>query len=249
MSDCCLPNLGCLSIPVISTNVAGNPGTPGTPATIAVGTVTTGAPGDPVTVTNVGTASAAIFDFEIPEGAAGATGGQGVDGVSRLYSNTLEQFSSLLNQFVPTYQYTIPVNTLVDNGDSLVINLRSVRLTTNTNVAQRRINFNATSCTLYTPTGVGLTATEPFMITNNSEGLQYNTRVEIIKISSNQARCLVVADIALDVNLITTQQLTYQNTLTGLDFTITNTISADLWQSASGQSRLKSITIDKIKAL
>ena len=249
MSDCCLPNLGCLSIPVISTNVAGNPGqngAPGAAATIAVGTVTTVNPGDPATVTNSGTTSAAIFDFEIPEGAPGAAG---VNGVARLYSNTLEQFSSLLNQFVPTYQYTIPVNTLVNNGDSLVINLRSVRLTTNTNVAQRRINFNATSCTLYTPTGVGLTATEPFMITNNSEGLQYNTRVEIIKISATQARCLVVADIALDVNLIPIQQLTYQNTLTGLDFTITNTISADLWQSASGQSRLKSITIGKIKAL
>ena len=87
MSDCCLPNLGCLAIPVLSTNVAGTAGqngAPGAAATIAVGTVTTVNPGDPATVTNVGTSGAAIFDFEIPEG---ATGGAGVDGVSRLYYN------------------------------------------------------------------------------------------------------------------------------------------------------------------
>ena len=49
----------------------GDDGAPGAAATIAVGTVTTVAAGDPATVTNVGTSSAAIFDFEIPQGEDG----------------------------------------------------------------------------------------------------------------------------------------------------------------------------------
>ena len=48
----------------------GSPGADGTAATIAVGTVTTVDPGDPATVTNSGSSSAAVFDFEIPLGPA-----------------------------------------------------------------------------------------------------------------------------------------------------------------------------------
>ena len=54
---------------------AGSDGDDGDAATIAVGTVSTIAAGSPATVTNVGTAAAAIFDFEIPQGADGAGSG------------------------------------------------------------------------------------------------------------------------------------------------------------------------------
>ena len=58
----------------------GADGADGAAATIAVGTVTTGQPGTQATVTNSGTSSAAVFDFTIPQGAAGQNGtnGQGV---------------------------------------------------------------------------------------------------------------------------------------------------------------------------
>lgn len=52
-------------------------GTDGSAATIAVGTVTTGLPTDPTSVTNVGTSSAAVFDFTIPKGDTGSTGATG----------------------------------------------------------------------------------------------------------------------------------------------------------------------------
>lgn len=52
----------------------GDPGDPGSAATIAVGTVTTGLPGTSATVTNVGTSSAAVFDFTIPRGDKGEAG-------------------------------------------------------------------------------------------------------------------------------------------------------------------------------
>ncbi len=55
----------------------GTPGATGTAATIAVGTTTTLAPGSPATVTNVGTSSAATFNFGIPQGIAGPTGATG----------------------------------------------------------------------------------------------------------------------------------------------------------------------------
>lgn len=51
----------------------GPTGASGTAATIAVGTITTLPAGSSATVTNVGTSSAAVFDFGIPKGADGQT--------------------------------------------------------------------------------------------------------------------------------------------------------------------------------
>lgn len=59
----------------------GAPGPSGQAATIAVGTTTTGAPGTDAAVLNVGTSSAAIFDFTIPRGNTGAQGQQGIQGI------------------------------------------------------------------------------------------------------------------------------------------------------------------------
>jgi hypothetical protein len=61
--------------------IPGTPGTPGAAATVAAGTTTTGAPGSDAAVVNVGTSSAAVFNFTIPRGDAGDQGPQGVPGV------------------------------------------------------------------------------------------------------------------------------------------------------------------------
>ncbi len=63
------------------TGEQGAKGDNGTPATIKVGTVKTGAAGTSVTVSNSGTASAAVFDFVIPRGDKGDTGPQGLQGI------------------------------------------------------------------------------------------------------------------------------------------------------------------------
>jgi hypothetical protein len=47
------------------------PGPPGNAATIAIGTTTTGAAGSSAQVVNVGSSSAAIFNFIIPQGIPG----------------------------------------------------------------------------------------------------------------------------------------------------------------------------------
>ncbi len=67
-------------IPQGPQGIQGDPGTPGTPgsaATVAAGSTTTGAPGSSAAVANVGTSSAAIFNFTIPRGDVGATGSPG----------------------------------------------------------------------------------------------------------------------------------------------------------------------------
>jgi hypothetical protein len=59
------------------TGPTGPTGSTGSAATVAVGTVSTGSPGSSVTVTNAGSSSAAVLNFSIPQGAAGAGGGSG----------------------------------------------------------------------------------------------------------------------------------------------------------------------------
>ena len=74
---------GVLSVSVLATAPAVlsmELGTPGPSPTITVGTTTTLAPGSPATVTDVGTALAAVFDFGIPQGTQGTQGIQGIQG-------------------------------------------------------------------------------------------------------------------------------------------------------------------------
>jgi|HubBroStandDraft_1064217.scaffolds.fasta_scaffold00246_3 hypothetical protein len=59
---------------------AGSNGLPGAAATVQVGTVTTGSPGSQASVTNIGTANAAVLNFSIPQGAPGS-GGSGFNGI------------------------------------------------------------------------------------------------------------------------------------------------------------------------
>jgi hypothetical protein len=60
----------------------GSQGPAGTAATVAVGTVATLSPGSNATVSNSGTAGAAVLDFGIPQGATGAAGPTGATGTA-----------------------------------------------------------------------------------------------------------------------------------------------------------------------
>lgn len=62
------------SIPRGNPGTNGTNGSNGTAATVAVGTVTTGAAGSSATVTNAGTANAAVLNFSIPQGNVGIAG-------------------------------------------------------------------------------------------------------------------------------------------------------------------------------
>lgn len=60
----------------------GATGPTGSAATISVGTVTTVAAGTPAQITNGGTSTAAIFNFQIPQGPTGPAGSAGTQGVA-----------------------------------------------------------------------------------------------------------------------------------------------------------------------
>jgi len=67
----------------------GPQGIPGAAATADAGLTTTLAPGAVATVDNSGTTAAAVFDFGIPEGVAGAQGIDGADGIQGVDGNTV----------------------------------------------------------------------------------------------------------------------------------------------------------------
>jgi len=79
--------------------VAGPSGPSGAAATVSVGTVTTGAPGTQAAVTNSGTASAAVLNFTIPQGAPGVNGtGGGGGGTSGIpFASMYHSVSFLMN--------------------------------------------------------------------------------------------------------------------------------------------------------
>lgn len=84
---------------VIQTSGAQGPpglnGAAGTSATVSAGTATALASGSSPTVTNVGTSSAAIFDFGIPAGTPGPTGATGPSGLGSTVANGTYQAAAV----------------------------------------------------------------------------------------------------------------------------------------------------------
>jgi hypothetical protein len=153
--------------------------------------------------------------------------------------------STTINNWVQQHNVPIPANTLIGDGDALVVNLVSMKLFKDGNYDDclRRIRWNGTSCTLVPG------FSEVFMATNDTTW-QYTTKLEIIKSGPTTALCRITSMQDLEeANNRIPPYVTYQVNLTGLDFTILNTIYTDLWQNAIDQVYFKSMTIDKISAL
>jgi Collagen triple helix repeat (20 copies) len=104
--------------------VLGATGPSGAAATLSVGTVTTGAAGSQASVTNSGTANAAVLNFSIPQGAPGTGGGGGGGGtsgipVASLYHAVSFNFSYYsVNSANSAATETDPVLTWVPTGCS-----------------------------------------------------------------------------------------------------------------------------------
>jgi hypothetical protein len=67
-------NQGIQGVPGVANMTAGPSGSPGTAATVNVNYTFTGSPGTNALVSNIGSTSAALFDFTIPRGTTGLTG-------------------------------------------------------------------------------------------------------------------------------------------------------------------------------
>lgn len=90
-------------------SLVGPTGAQGTAATIAVGTVTTGTAGSAASITNVGTSSAAIFDFTIPRGDTGAGGGGAVtiSGKTGAYTVVAGDLGTVINCTANTFTVSL----------------------------------------------------------------------------------------------------------------------------------------------
>jgi hypothetical protein len=83
---------------------------------VAVGTVTTLAAGTQATVTNTGTAQAAVLNFGIPQGAAGQAGTGGTS------SSTANGFAAMYHavSYLTTYYSVNTPNASASEGDSVL---------------------------------------------------------------------------------------------------------------------------------
>jgi hypothetical protein len=103
----------------------------GAAATVSIGTVTTGSAGSSATVTNVGTGGAAIFDFAIPQGVAGASGSNGsaaTVAVGTVNTGAAGSQASVTNSGssnAAVLNFTIPQGTAGTNGSAATVSIGS----------------------------------------------------------------------------------------------------------------------------
>jgi hypothetical protein len=224
---CCFKNLGCLQIPVSVISAQGQTGATGT---ISVGDVTTGAAGSSVIITNVGTSTAAVLDFTIPEGDAGASG---VNGTSRLFYFAGSSTDATTASWVNLESYTLPADTLSTNGDSILIQcIHQDSIGGITGL--RRVRFDSNSTTT-------IGGAEPIDIDLTTGTQRYRTNIELVRTGTNTATCRVYVDTAMNP---ASTGISYQVDLTLLDFTQNNDIEFDVFQGTASQITLRTITID-----
>jgi hypothetical protein len=116
---------------IIQLNAGGKRGLKGDAATIAVGETTTGLPGTDADVENVGTSSAAILDFTIPQGPVGPPGPQG-SGVDKNYVQEFINSDDItVAHNLAKYPSVTVINSANDEvvGDIEYLGLNSLRVT------------------------------------------------------------------------------------------------------------------------
>ena len=107
-------------------------GDPGDAATITVGTVTTGQPGTNATVTNVGTSSAAVFNFTIPRGDKGEAGAGSGDMLASQYDpNGTVQNAGGIPDYVSSQLPTVNDATLTIQKNGTTVNTFTANASSN----------------------------------------------------------------------------------------------------------------------
>lgn len=174
-------------------------------------------------------------------GLQGPAGTNGTAGTTRLYELLTSQSSPTVS-VSPTLTwailagYNIPANTLVNNGDSLLIKAlyKQTAAITFANLPFRRLTFQSSTITQ-------LGGSEPISNSVSSTSL-LRSEIEIIKTSSSD---ILVRNFH-DGSATSPNYSTYQTTLGGIDFTATNQLFFSVIQYAAAAHTLESLTIDKI---
>lgn len=260
MSECCLPNLGCLSIPIVNTNILGPPGNNGVNGVSVTGTFYNPLTGIVTFYYSDGTTTV-TSDIR---GQSGGSGPQGIPGVSRLYTNlfTGSSTSIVTSNWESMATYTLAAGSLVNIGDSVLISFETELLLPNITATVlgitspvpplRRVSIasGATSLTRYGSTQFQ----EPIMTTLSSIAgniFTYRTTVELIKVSSSSISNNFMRRCRVD-HFIPSQPYSYSNgagSLLGINVNNPIEFSFDIYQYQSTEMRIKNATIDKITAV
>jgi hypothetical protein len=261
MSDCCLPNLGCLSIPIISTNADGPVGPAGDD-----GRGIQSESYEPSNGQLTFTFTEAPFTFTTGDlrGSPGIQGGAGVDGVSRLYTNRFvgTSTSAVINSWESMDTYVLAEDSLINVGDSLLFEFEmDLELNNITQVAggktvvvfpRRRISFGATSTSL-TKYDVTNPIAEPYLNTISTIGLNqrfsYKTTVELIKVSTSNLSNNFICRSRWDTSVPSQPWTNIQTTLFSINTGNPITFSVDIYQYQLTEVRMRLLTIDKITAV
>jgi len=173
-------------------------------------------------------------------GPQGTAGSNGVNGTARLYELLTTQTGNLVSFWQTLALYTIPANTFVNDGDSLIIEAWVVQSgSINFGRPSRRITINGVSITGQVIPLVG--TIEPTIALQSPNSVL--TKIEIIKQSASTAIARVMYDI--DISTPTNKK---DVLLTGLTFTNTNLIDFSVFQVVPSSVELRSFTIDKISS-
>jgi len=168
--------------------VAGATGPAGAAATLSVGTVTTAAAGTQASVINSGTSSAAVLNFTIPQGAAGANGtgggGAGVSGVpfASMYhavsfgtnfysvnnSSTGASESQSVLTWVPAGCTATALTVFSEQSNTIIVTLRQGSIGSLVNTALSCSVSTGGSCTATGSVGVAAGSFVDFGITGES---------------------------------------------------------------------------------
>jgi len=173
-----------------------------------------------------------------PIGATGTSGGNGVNGTARLYEVLTTQTSATIFAPATLASYSVPADTLDNDGDSLIIEAWIVQSgSTDLGRPNRRLTINGQSITGQVIPLVG--TFEPQIALQSSNAVL--TRIEIIKASASTAIARVLCDVDITNPAIKTSVL-----LTGLNFTASISLVFSVFQIVASGTELRSFTIDKI---
>jgi hypothetical protein len=177
-----------------------------------------------------------------PAGPLGPQGEQGPSGTTRLFEVLTDQTSATISpDWVTLSSYVIPADTLLNNGDSLVITAfykQTDEIANILQVPQRRVLLNGNSIT-----SVGLVSTS--VGTNGTSSFNlFKSELEIIRTSSSTILVRNVHDGALFPVFYSS----WQSLRSGINFSATNTLSFDVFQYTPSTFILVNLTIDKISS-
>lgn len=171
-------------------------------------------------------------------------GPAGTNGTARLYELLTTQSSATVSTppaltWAILAGYNIPANTLVNNGDSLLI--KAIYGQSNTtplgalNYPYRRITFQGNTITA----NGGL---EPLSFSISTA--LFRTEIEIIRTSSSD---ILIRNFH-DLDVAQYRFNSYQTTLSGVNFATDNQLFFSVIQTAANTHTLRSLTIDKISS-